>query len=84
MFFERKPTAVGTVRWQDDAACREAETSIFLMDQYFPGTRELEQARSVCHSCAVRPQCLDYAISTSQDYGIWGGMTAQERLESVR
>ena len=29
------------------------------------------------------PECLDYALETNQDSGIWGGTSEEERRASV-
>lgn len=36
-------------------------------------------ARQLCQSCPIRLQCLEYAVTNGEDYGIWGGMTPRER-----
>jgi len=36
-------------------------------------------AKKVCAGCAVRENCLDYAVDYSLGYGIWAGMTPGER-----
>jgi WhiB family redox-sensing transcriptional regulator len=40
---------------------------------------QAEQAKAVCASCPVRVQCLDWALATGQDAGIWGGTTEDDR-----
>ncbi|HEV8115212.1 MAG TPA: WhiB family transcriptional regulator [Acidimicrobiales bacterium] len=29
--------------------------------------------------CPVRQQCLEFAITTNQEYGVWGGHSEEER-----
>lgn len=41
--------------------------------------REAAPARALCAGCPVRAACLDYALETGQDYGIWGGTSPAER-----
>ncbi len=42
--------------------------------------RELESiAIKICRACPVQKLCLDYAISSSQRYGIWGGTLPSDR-----
>ncbi len=66
--------------WLDQAACLGEDTEIF-----FPaGTTGLaleqtEQAKAVCRGCAVVTQCLDWALETNQDVGVWGGLSENER-----
>lgn len=36
-------------------------------------------ARQLCATCPVVANCLEYALTTSQAFGIWGGLTPPER-----
>jgi WhiB family transcriptional regulator, redox-sensing transcriptional regulator len=66
--------------WRQHRACADLDTNMF-----FPiglTTAALEQttlAKSICQSCPVNNQCLEFALRTLQDYGIWGGRTEDER-----
>jgi len=63
--------------WLVFSACRDANPSLF-----FPSTREeTEQALSICASCPVRPECLDYALEAVERFGIWGGTTEKRRRQ---
>jgi WhiB family redox-sensing transcriptional regulator len=63
------------IRWREDAACREEDTNIF-----FPVTDEdAGPAKAICAVCPVREECLEFALVTRQEDGIWGGMTETER-----
>lgn len=66
--------------WIRKAACRGMDPGIF-----FPQTdQEAEQALAVCRICAVQEECLEYAISAKERYGIWGGTTERERRRIMR
>jgi WhiB family redox-sensing transcriptional regulator len=61
--------------WTDQAACRGTDTEIF-----FPANADEEaEALSICATCPVRAQCLEYAVRNKEIYGIWGGTTADQR-----
>lgn len=66
--------------WRDHALCRDTDPELF-----FPvGTTgmalvQIDKARQVCGECGVRAECLDYALDTNQDSGIWGGLSEEER-----
>ncbi len=66
--------------WRDQALCRDTDPELF-----FPiGTTgfallQLEKARQVCGECLVRSECLEFALDTNQDSGIWGGLSEEER-----
>lgn len=36
-------------------------------------------AKSICAACPVRELCLDYALVAKEEWGIFGGLTPQER-----
>jgi WhiB family redox-sensing transcriptional regulator len=40
---------------------------------------QIAAAKAVCAGCDVRADCLEFAISTNQEYGIWGGTSEEER-----
>jgi len=66
--------------WRDRAACRTVSMEVF-----FPvgvvGEAEIQIARAklVCSTCAVRSECLEFALRTNQEYGVWGGADEEER-----
>jgi len=67
-------------QWRIDAACRDLDTAIF-----FPDTEEqVVAAKAVCATCPVRDACLDFALITRQDDGVWGGMDENERKRARR
>ena len=70
--------------WRSLAVCRGTDPDLF-----FPvGTTgqalvQIARAKEVCDECPVRVECLDYAIATNQDSGIWGGLDEEQR-RSIR
>jgi len=40
-------------------------------------------AKKICADCVVRQECLDYAIEAEEIYGIWGGMSGNEREQEI-
>ena len=66
--------------WRDKASCRSVDPDLF-----FPvGTTgialvQIEHAKAVCQTCQVKTQCLEFAISTNQESGVWGGTSEEER-----
>ena len=66
--------------WRSEALCRDTDPELF-----FPiGTTgaalvQIEHARAVCRQCPVQADCLDFALTTNQDSGIWGGTSEEER-----
>jgi WhiB family redox-sensing transcriptional regulator len=45
--------------------------------------RELN-ALKICNSCPVKQACLEHALSVPEIYGVWGGMTEEQRLEILK
>ena len=47
---------------------------------FFPDSEsDSGPALAVCAVCPVRAQCLDFALRTRQNDGVWGGHTETER-----
>jgi WhiB family transcriptional regulator, redox-sensing transcriptional regulator len=72
--------------WQRAARCRGDAGRDFYAP--FGGERKRDRvvrelrAKAVCESCPVRVQCLDHAVRNGERYGVWGGLTSDERLPS--
>lgn len=68
--------------WRDDAECR-THPDPDLWHASGEGARSLvrtEEAKRICSTrCAVRDQCLQWALETRQDTGVWGGLSEDER-----
>jgi WhiB family redox-sensing transcriptional regulator len=45
---------------------------------------QISEAKTVCDECTVRGKCLDFALETNQDWGIWGGKSEDERRDIRR
>ncbi|HLI37900.1 MAG TPA: WhiB family transcriptional regulator [Streptosporangiaceae bacterium] len=67
--------------WRSRAACRGEDPELFFpVGSSGPAAlRQVAAAKAVCARCPVRDACLGFALSTGQDYGIWGGLTEDER-----
>ncbi len=66
--------------WRRQAACRDTDPDLF-----FPvGTTglavdQIEAAKGVCRECAAASLCLEFALATNQEAGVWGGTSEEER-----
>lgn len=68
--------------WQEEAACRGMDSSIFFHPQNERGSARMNRdrlAKRVCVQCPVRLECADYAIRAREPYGVWGGLTEEDR-----
>lgn len=76
-------TSPDHLAWMDRAACREQHRSAFyppvLGETKYERLVRERTAKTVCVGCAVRDECLQYAIDHDERYGIWGGLTDGER-----
>ena len=64
-----------SIEWMIFANCGDQEPSTF-----FPKDGAgVDIAKRICMGCVVREDCLEYAIVTKQDYGVWGGTSERER-----
>jgi WhiB family redox-sensing transcriptional regulator len=61
--------------WHDQANCLGVDPDLFFPERG-ASTRE---AKEVCRGCVVREDCLEYALSNGEKFGIWGGMSERER-----
>lgn len=67
---------VAALGWQNRALCAEVDPEIFFPEQE---ERTAFHAKKVCKSCPVRTECLEYALNTGQEHGVWGGVCSKER-----
>lgn len=66
--------------WRPQAACLEMDTDLFFpVGTTGKAVDQTEQAKAVCRGCKVAERCLEWALASNQDAGIWGGMTEDER-----
>lgn len=40
---------------------------------------EISTARAICSGCDVKRDCLDWALSTGEAFGVWGGTSGKQR-----
>lgn len=63
--------------WMADGLCREPAYSDV---SWFPERGgDSATPKAVCGRCAVRGECLDYALAGDDRHGIWGGTSERER-----
>ncbi|MER7015311.1 WhiB family transcriptional regulator [Saccharopolyspora sp. NPDC000359] len=66
--------------WRHEAVCREQDPELFFpVGDNGPAVLQTAAAKAVCQRCPVAAQCLEWALATGQDAGVWGGMSAAER-----
>ncbi len=66
--------------WRHHAACRDEDPELFFpIGTSGPAVLQVEQAKAVCRRCSVIDECLQWALESGQDAGVWGGMSEEER-----
>lgn len=70
--------------WRDYALCRyEDPETWFPVGDSGPAILQIEQAKRVCNRCPSQDECLEWAIERNIGFGIWGGVTEQERRRAT-
>jgi WhiB family redox-sensing transcriptional regulator len=75
-----KPLTADDAVWQERALCAQTGADFFFPE---PGS-SLRDAKRICGMCEMRAACLDYALRHDERFGVWGGLSEQERLRLVR
>jgi WhiB family transcriptional regulator, redox-sensing transcriptional regulator len=66
--------------WRHRAICRDEDPELFFpVGDSGAAALQLAEAKTVCRRCPVVSDCLDWALATGQDAGVWGGMSETER-----
>lgn len=71
--------------WRHRAECRKPEYDAelwFPAGNTGPALLQIAEAKAVCdHRCPVVDSCLQWALETRQDGGVWGGLSEGERRQ---
>ena len=73
--------------WQIHAACRGMDSDIFFHPDGQRGRARTERehrAKAICQSCPVLKQCRAHALRVREPFGVWGGLTEDERQAIYR
>lgn len=66
--------------WQDFANCKGADPDLFFPER----GASTRTAKQICRECSVQAECLEFAIVSSEKFGIWGGLSERERRKIRR
>jgi WhiB family redox-sensing transcriptional regulator len=70
--------------WRGEAACRDTDPDLFFpVGTTGSAIEQIASAKIVCDACECKIACLDFALNTNQDSGVWGG-TAEEERRKIR
>lgn len=71
--------------WRFLAACADYDPDLFFpIGSSGPALRQTQRAKAVCAGCPVRVECLEWAQTTGQTHGVWGGLDEHQREELGR
>ena len=65
--------------WIDEAACTPADFDLFFGEY----ASRIKAAKAICARCPVSRKCLDFALETGVEFGVYGGTTPDERKALV-
>ena len=66
--------------WRHRALCLNEDPELFFpIGTTGPAATQVEDAKQVCRRCYVVDECLEWALETSQDAGVWGATSEDER-----
>jgi WhiB family transcriptional regulator, redox-sensing transcriptional regulator len=68
------------VPWHERALCSQMDPEL-----WFPEPWEDDgPAKLICSRCPVQSACLAQALDANEEYGVWGGLSPEERRELHR
>jgi WhiB family redox-sensing transcriptional regulator len=73
--------------WQMDGACRGEDPRLFFHPEGERGEARAERqsaAKAICATCPVITECATHALAVKEPYGVWGGLTEDERAAIYR
>lgn len=65
--------------WQDRALCAQTDPEAFFPEK----GQSTRDAKKICMACDVRVECLDFALTNDERFGVYGGLSARERRRFV-
>jgi WhiB family transcriptional regulator, redox-sensing transcriptional regulator len=66
--------------WQERALCPEVDPESFFPEK----GGSTAGAKRICVRCEVRQECGEYALEHNEAFGVWGGLSDQERRKLKR
>ena len=72
----------GSTDWRHDAACLDEDPELFFpIGKGGPAAAQIIKAKAVCAGCPVLEKCRAHGLSVREPYGVWGGLTEEDREE---
>ena len=77
-------TYIGESDWFELASCKGLTHLMFPKEH--KDITYIAEARRICASCPVQPQCLEYALEfpPADMHGVWAGLTSRQLAAEQR
>lgn len=73
--------------WQMEGACRGEDPNAFFHPEGERGPARAAReaaAKAICARCPVKRECAEHALAVREPYGVWGGLSEDEREAHYR
>ena len=67
-------------QWMSDGLCAQVDPELFFPEK----GGATGPAKRICRRCAVRDECLAYALAHDARFGVWGGASERDRRQMKR
>jgi len=67
-------------RYPDDALCAQVDPALWFPEH----GGSTQEARRICARCEVRAECLEEALLTMPEFGIYAGLSDRQRRKVAR
>jgi WhiB family redox-sensing transcriptional regulator len=63
------------------------DVTVFFNDDMLRGPEKQAResaAKKICTACPIKTECLEHALAVPENFGVWGGLTEEERMVIVK
>lgn len=68
--------------WRERGACKDHNPGMWFPEQ--GDSRTVRKAQAICAECPVKAECLEWALTLPERYGVWGGTSERQRRGRYR
>ncbi|MFC8273822.1 WhiB family transcriptional regulator [Streptomyces sp. NPDC057271] len=73
------------INWRARSVCKDEDPELFFpIGNTGPALLQIEEAKAVCRRCPVMETCLQWALGSGEESGVWGGLSEDERRAMKR
>lgn len=72
--------SMAELEWQERGLCAQTDPEAFFPEK----GGSTKAAKRVCAACEVREECLEYALTHDERWGVFGGYSERERRKLQR